>query len=111
MDRKRTKRIRVWVDEREYDLIQQRMAQLDIENMSAYIRKIAIDGYIVKLDIPELRDLVSLQRRSSNNLNQIAMRVNTTGRVYAADMEQILQNQEQIWTGIRDIISCLAKIQ
>ena len=111
MDRKRTKRIRVWVDEQEYNLIQQRMAQLDIENMSAYIRKIAIDGYIVKLDIPELRDLVSLQRRSSNNLNQIAMRVNTTGRVYAADMEQILQNQEQIWTGIRDIISCLAKIQ
>lgn len=111
MDRKRTKRIRVWVDEREYDLIQQRMAQLDIENMSAYIRKIAIDGYIVKLDIPELRDLVSLQRRASNNLNQIAKRVNTTGRIYAADMEQILQNQERIWTGIRDIISCLAKIQ
>ena len=111
MGRKRDQRLFIWVDTEELEQIRQRMEQLGIINMSSYIRKMAIDGYIVKLDIPELRDLISLQRRSSNNLNQIAKRLNTTGRVYAADLEQILQNQEQIWSGIQEIITRLAKIE
>ena len=111
MSESRKQRIRVWVNEEEYNLIQQRMEQLGVSSMSAFMRKMAIDGLIVKLDIPELRDLVSLQRRSSNNINQIAKRVNTTGRVYGADLEQILQNQERIWSGIQDIITRLAKIE
>lgn len=111
MSETRKQRIRVWVNEEEYNMIQQRMEQLGVSSMSAFMRKMAIDGLIVKLDIPELRDLVSLQRRSSNNVNQIAKRVNTTGRVYGADLEQILQNQEQIWSGIQDIITRLAKIE
>lgn len=111
MGRKRNNRIYVWVDEQELEMIGQRMEQIGIVNMSSYLRKMAIDGYVVKLDIPELRDLISLQRRSSNNINQIAKRVNTTGRVYAADLEQILQNQEQIWSGIQSIVTRLAKIE
>lgn len=63
----------------------------------------AIDGYVVKLDLPELREMVSLLRYSSNNLNQLARRVHETGRVYAADMEDILQNQERI--GRRQAVS------
>ena len=110
MDEKRDHMIYIRVDSQELSAIHQRMEQLGIMNVSAFIRKMAIDGYIVKLDIPELRDLISLQRRSSNNINQIAKRVNTTGRVYAADLEQILQNQEQIWSGIQEIITRLAKI-
>lgn len=111
MDEKRDHMIYIRVDSQELSAIHQRMEQLGIINASAYIRKMAIDGYIVKLDIPELRDLISLQRRSSNNINQIAKRVNTTGRVYAADLEQIRQNQEQIWSGIQEIITRLAKIK
>lgn len=111
MSETRKQRIRVWVNEGEYNLIQRRMEQLGVSSMSAFMRKMAIDGLIVKLEIPELRDLVSLQRRTSNNVNQIAKRVNTTGRVYAADLEQILQNQEQIWSGIQEIITRLAKIE
>ena len=111
MDEKRDHMIYIRVDSQELSSIHQRMEQLGIINASAYIRKMAIDGYIVKLDIPELRDLISLQRRSSNNINQIAKRVNTTGRVYAADLEQILQNQERIWSGIQEIITRLAKIE
>ena len=111
MSETRKQRIRVWVNEGEYNLIQRRMEQLGVSSMSAFMRTMAIDGLIVKLEIPELRDLVSLQRRTSNNVNQIAKRVNTTGRVYAADLEQILQNQEQIWSGIQEIITRLAKIE
>ena len=59
-------------------LIDKRMEQADTINMAAYLRKMAIDGYVVKLDLPELRDMISLLRRTSNNFNQIARRVNST---------------------------------
>ena len=97
MSRKRNIQIIFWVSEEEREQIQAKMDQVGTENLSAYLRKIAIDGYILKLDLPELREMISLLRRSSNNLNQIAKRLNETGRFYAADMEDILQRQEQLW--------------
>ena len=108
---RRDLRLDFWVNQQEYDKIRSNMESIGTDNLSAFLRKMAIDGYVVKLDIPELRDLISLQRRSSNNINQIAKRVNTTGRVYGTDLEQILQNQEQIWSGIQDIITRLSKIE
>ena len=97
MSRKRNVQIIFWVSEEERAQIQAKMDQVGTENLSAFLRKIAIDGYILKLDLPELREMISLLRRSSNNLNQIAKRLNETGRFYAADMEDILQRQEQLW--------------
>jgi hypothetical protein len=64
--------------------------------MAAYLRKIAIDEYVVKLELPELKKMVSLLRRSSNNLNRLTKRVHETGRVYDADLEDIVQNQERL---------------
>lgn len=70
-----------------------------------------IDGYVVKLDLPELRELVSLLRYSSNNLNQLAKRAHETGRIYEADMKDIQQNQERIWTAAEEIISMMATLK
>lgn len=95
----------------ERDLIEARMAQLGTDNMSSYLRKIAIDGYVVKLDLPELKEMVSFLRRSSNNLNQIAKRVNETGRIYDADIECLLGNQEQLWSAANEILHRLAAIK
>ena len=78
--------------------------------MSAYLRKMAIDGVVVKLELPELKEMISLLRRSSNNLNQIAKRVNETGRVYDADMEDMLQKQEQLWVMASEILTKLASL-
>ena len=111
MGRKRNIQVIFWISEQERELIQQKMAQLGTDNMSAYLRKIAIDGYVVRLELPELREMVSLLRRSSNNLNQIAKRVNETGRFYAADMDDMLQRQEQLWQAANDILSRLATIK
>ena len=111
MGRRRSEQIIFWVTPEERALIEQKMAQLGTENMSAYLRKIAIDGYVVKLDLPELREMISLLRRTSNNTNQIAKRMNETGRVYAADMDDILQNQERLWQAANNIITRLAAIQ
>ena len=110
MSRKRNIQIIFWVSEEERELIQAKMEQVGTENLSAYLRKIAIDGYILKLDLPELREMISLLRRSSNNLNQIARRLNETGRFYAADMEDILQRQEQLWQAANTILTRLALV-
>ncbi len=110
-NRKRNVPLLFWVSEQEKDMIQEKMAQLGTGNMSAYLRKMAVDGYVVKLDLPELREMVSLLRYSSNNLNQLAKRANETGRVYDTDLEDLRQGQERLWEAARNILSALAKIQ
>ena len=109
--RKRDIQLKVRVTPEERTMIEAKMAQLGTTNMAAFMRKMAIDGYVVKLDLPELRELVSLLRYSSNNLNQLTRRVHETGRVYVADMEDILQNQERIWQAASGILSRLASIK
>ena len=95
----------------EREMIEQKMAQLGTKNMAAYLRKISIDGYVVRLELPELKEMVSLLRRSSNNLNQLTKRVHETGRVYDADLEDIVQNQERLWQAANDILAVLAKLK
>ena len=85
--RKRDVPVLFWVSDAEMEAIQQKMAQFGTKNLSAYLRKMAVDGYVVQLDLPELKELVSLLRRSSNNLNQLTRRVHETGRIYDADLE------------------------
>ena len=78
--------------------------------MAAYLRKMAIDGYVVKLELPELRDFISLLRRTSNNFNQIARRVNSTDRIYADDIVEMKNLLEQIWEADNRILEKLAAI-
>ena len=68
--RKRDIQLKFRVTPQEREMIETKMAQFGTTNMAAYLRKMAIDGYVVKLDLPELRELVTLLRYSSNNLNQ-----------------------------------------
>ena len=94
----------------EYELIQQKAELAGFQNLSAYIRKMAIDGYVIKLDLPELREMISLLRRSSNNLNQIAKRVNSTDRIYAEDMEDMMRQQQELWQCANLILRKLAAL-
>ena len=109
--RKRNIVIRFRVTPEEREMIESKMAQFGTSNMAAYLRKISIDGYVVKLDLPELREMVSLLRRSSNNLNQIAKRVNETSRIYDADIDCLKENQEKIWSAANGILTELASIR
>ena len=110
-NRERQVQLKFRVTPEERTLIEQKMAQLGTRNMAAYLRKMAIDGYVVNLELPELKEMVSLLRRSSNNLNQIAKRMNETGRIYDADIRDVLENQERLWQAASDILSSLAKLQ
>ena len=109
--RKRDVPVLFWVSADEMELIQQKMAQFGTKNLSAYLRKMAVDGYVVQLDLPELKELVSLLRRSSNNLNQLTRRVHETGRIYDADLEHLRQGQEKLWEAAEQILSALAALK
>lgn len=98
------------VTEPEKALIEEKMLALGTTNREAYLRKIAIDGYIVKLDLPELKELISLMRRTSNNVNQIARRLNESGRIYDVDISDIQAQQEQLWQGLRDLLTKISSI-
>lgn len=98
------------VSHHELELIEAKMAQVGISNREAYLRKMAIDGYTVRLELPELKELISLLRYSSNNLNQLTKRVHETGRIYDADMEDILQRQDALWSGVNEILKRLGEL-
>ena len=105
--RKRTIQLHFMVTEHERELIRQKMAQLGTNNLGVYLRKMAVDGFIVRLDLPELREFLSLLRRTSSNVNQVARRAHQTGNVYETDLEDILQKQEELWAGVNEILARL----
>ena len=109
-NRKREVQLNFWVSPKELALIEQKMSQFGTKNREAYLRKMALDGYVVKLELPELKELLSLMRYSSNNLNQLTKRVHETGRIYEADLEDISQRQEQLWAGVKEILVQLSKL-
>ena len=94
----------------EMRLVQEKMRQLGTSNFSAFIRKMAIDGYVIKLELPELKELVSLLRYSGNNLNQLTKRVHESGRFYDADLAELQQSQERLWAATQAVLDKLAKL-
>ena len=108
--RKREVQLNFRVSPEELAMIEQKMAQLGTSNREAYLRKMALDGYVVRLELPELKELVSLMRYSSNNFNQLARRAHETGRIYDADLEDISRRQEALWDGVHQVLTQLAKL-
>ena len=103
--------MKLYVTQEEKALIETKMAQLGTNNAAAYLRKMAIDGYVVNLDLPELRELVSLLRRSSNNLNQLTKRVHETSRIYDADLQSLREEYDHLWKAAGKIVSALAGLR
>ena len=108
--RKREVQLNFRVSPEELALIEQKMAQLGTTNREAYLRKMALDGYVVRLELPELKELVSLMRYSSNNLNQLARRAHETGRSDGAGLEDRSGRQEALWDGMHQVLPQLAKL-
>ena len=90
-DEKRTKRIWFRVTPEEYAAIQQKQKEANIISREAFLRKVVMEGGILKLEIPELREISVLLSRCSSNLNQIARRVNSTERLYAGELSETKQ--------------------
>lgn len=109
--RKRDIQLNFRVSAEERRAIEEKMAMLQTTNMAAYIRKMSVDGYIVHLDTTDIRELVSQMRRYNNNLNQIAKRINETRNIYKADMDEIRQQQDTIWSMVYKLVDTLTGIR
>ena len=95
----------------EMDRMQQKMEELGIRNKSSYLRKMALDGYCVNLELDDVKEMVSLLRYCSNNLNQYAKRANENGSIYAEDIRDLQSRQNEIWEIAKEILTRLATIQ
>ena len=91
--------------------LHQRMVESGVRNRSSFIRKMALDGYIVKLDMDEISEMIRLLRISSNNLNQIAKKINATDSVYGAEIAEMQMKQDEIWELAKEILARLSMIQ
>lgn len=95
--RTRPIRIEFCVTEQEKELIESKMAQLGTRNMGAYLRKMAIDGYIIKVDYTEQKKLAAAVSRAAANINHICRRINQTGHFYEDDIVELKAKQREIW--------------
>ena len=108
--RRRCVHLNVMVTPEEQELIYERMAETGIQNMGAYMRKMALNGYVLHVDLSPVQELVSLQRRCSNNLNQVAIQANTYGGIYPEEITALQRDYEKLWRPLSDLLEKLSAI-
>ena len=108
--RRRCVHLNVMVTPEEQALIAERMAEAGITNMGAYMRKMALNGYVLHVDLSDVRELVSLQRRCSNNLNQVAIQANTYGGICPEEIKALQRDYETLWEPLSDLLKKLSAV-
>ena len=108
---KRTEELKIRISPEDKERIKLKMEDTGILNMSAYVRKMALDGICIRLDLQDVRQLTVMLRRCSDNLNQYARRANKTGSIYEADIEDLQKRLDEIWELSRETLASLAAIR
>ena len=104
-NRKRNIQIKFWVTEEEKNLIDEKMKLLPTQRYGAYLRKMAIDGYIIYTDTTDIKEMTKVLGTIGRNINQIAKRINAGSPAYQADMDEIRERLDEIWQLQRRILS------
>ena len=86
------------------------MADVGIHNLSAYMRKMALNGYVFHVDLAPVKEIVSLQRRCANNSNQIAVSVNTCGGVYPEEIKALQKDYADLWGPLSELLEKLSEV-
>lgn len=107
VNRKRNIQLKIWLTEEERRLIDEKMKLLPTSQIGAYIRKMAIDGYIIYTDTANIKEMNKELRTIGRNINQIAKRVNSTGDIYRGDITELRERLGEIWQLQRTILSTL----
>ena len=94
----------------EQALIADRMTEAGISNMGAYMRKMALNGYVLHVDLSDIRELVALQRRCANNLNQVAVHVNTYGGIYPNEIKALQRDYADLWEPLSELLKKLSAV-
>lgn len=109
-NRSRNVHVHVRVSEREKALIDRKMELAGIRNTNTYMRKMATEGYVINLDMSDIKELVVLLRRVGANVNQIAKRVNETRHIYAEDVDDLKKGQAAIWNQVDALLNIWNKL-
>lgn len=107
---KRDQDVHFLASKEEVERIHEKMDEIGIKSMGAYLRKMALDGYCINLDLRDVRELVSLLRRCSNNLNQYAKRANETGSIYQDDIQDVQERLDAVWDAAKEMLVRLSSI-
>ena len=86
------------------------MLDAGIRNLSAYVRKMALNGYVLHVDLAPVKEIVSLQRRCANNLNQIDVRTNTQGGVYPDEIKALQKDYADLWGPLSELLERLSEV-
>ena len=108
--RRRDIHLHVMVTAEELARIRERMDEAGITNAGAYVRKMALNGYILHVDLSPIKELVSLQRRCANNLNQVAIHVNTYGGIYPDEIKALQRDYADLWEPLSDLLKKLSAV-
>ena len=93
--------------ESEDNVIRQKMKAFGIRNQASFYRAMVLNGYLLKLDLPEIRELLRLMKNLTNNVNQIAKRLNERGSIYDTEIDEILESQKELRTILNTILTKL----
>ncbi len=106
----RSKDIHIRVTPEELNRIRERMDEVGIKNMTTYLMKMALNGYVINMDLSDLKEILRLIQISGNNLNQYAKKANETGKVYQEDLNEVKYNQKKIIQEMRKLFEKLTEI-
>ena len=110
INRTRKNRVVFYLDDTELALLNEKMTAAKIGNREAYLRKMSLDGYVVRIDFSDVREMVRLLGNATNNLNQVAKRANETRSIYESDIKDLQDNYEKLWQSAESIMKKLAKM-
>ena len=111
INRKRKIRVEVRMTEDEHEVFLQRMRDVGMQSMDGFMRKMALTGYILRIDMSEVRETLRLLANATNNVNQIAKRANEIHSIYETDIEDLRRQYDTLWDSANNILQGLAKIK
>ena len=110
-NRQRKNVVTFHVTDDERDLIAEKMVAAGIRNREAYLRKMSLDGYVIRLDLTDVREMVRLLSNATNNLNQLAKRANEGRGVFQGDIKPLQADYDRLWGQAEAILRALANVQ
>ena len=106
----RSKYIHIRVTPEEVDRIKERMQEVGIKSMTAYLLRMALHGFVIMMDLSDLKEILRLLQISGNNLNQYAKKANETGSIYKEDIDELKSNQKEIVQEMRKVLDKLTEL-
>lgn len=112
MPAKRSRNISLsfYVNAEEHEMIKRRMAQAGVNNLRAFILKQAIDGRVIHVELKSVNEMCRLLSNATNNINQVAKRINESGNIYSADINDLSDRYDELWTQAREILRKLSAL-